>query len=205
MIDLNWITKKEDKLEFRRQLFHLIAGLLVVVLVYFDVIDVFILLLLFVIGVLLSLVAKKRWIPLISHLLDLFERPNAFDVLPGKGALFLLLGVMLSLVLFPKNIALASISILAVGDSVSHLFGRFWGAVPHPLNTNKMIEGTIVGTFLAFLVAALFVSPVEAFLAALIAMVFEAVEYSIWKRFSVDDNLVLPLIAGIVIILIRRF
>ncbi|MFQ5474528.1 MAG: diacylglycerol/polyprenol kinase family protein [Candidatus Nanoarchaeia archaeon] len=194
---------KNDTLEFRRKIFHILVGLFFVGLIYLDLIGVLGILIIFLLGLFLSLIVKRRNVPVISYMLNLFEREKDKKTVPGKGALFIMLGFTLSLVLFPKDVAMAAIIILTVGDGLSHLVGRFSGAMPHPLNANKMIEGTIVGTFFAFLSAMIFVNPIEAFFAAGIAMGFEAVEWKIWGQETIDDNLIVPVIAGIVIILMR--
>ncbi|MFC1753895.1 diacylglycerol/polyprenol kinase family protein [Thermoproteota archaeon] len=197
-------SEKEARLEFRRKMFHLIAGSIILILVYFDIINLFWLLVLFIIGFGISYLTKKKRLPFFSKMLEWFERPGAMESFPGRGPLFMVLGFALSLALFPKDVALASIAILTVGDSISHMSGLFGGSMPHPLNISKMLEGTIVGMFAAFLAALLFVNPIEAFMAAFVAMFFEAIEIKIMKRTALDDNLIVPMIAGIVIMLMRR-
>ena len=196
--------KRDDALEFRRKMFHLLFGLVLLVLLYYAVIDVIFLIFILLFGIILSVASKHFRVFGVSRMLKWFERPVDLQHCPGRGAMLLMLGFILSLVLFPKNIALASIAILSVGDSVAHLVGRFGGAMPHPFNIAKMIEGTMVGTLCAFLVAMIFVDPISAFLAAFVAMLFEAVEVKVWKYSALDDNIIVPMIAGIVMLLVRR-
>jgi dolichol kinase len=193
----------EDALELRRKTFHLLLGLVVLFAVTFGFIGIIELLFLLLIGAIISYFTKRKKLPFFSKVLKWFERPLVMQTIPGKGALFLILGFVMALILFPRDIALAAIAIITVGDSVSHLVGRFGGSVPHPWNTSKMIEGTMLGTFCAFLIAMFFVNPVEAFVASFIAMFFEAIEMKVWRTQALDDNLLVPLLAGIVIILMR--
>ena len=196
--------QRDDALEFRRKIFHLLFGMSLLVMLYYSIIDVMFLIFLLLGGIILSVASKYFQVWGINKLLKWFERPSDIKHCPGRGAMLLLLGVILSMVLFPKDIALASITILTVGDSVAHLAGRFGGSMPHPFNMAKMIEGTMVGTLCAFLVAMLFVDPISAFLAAFIAMLFEAIEVKVWKYSALDDNIIVPMIAGIVMLLVRR-
>lgn len=186
--------------EHKRNIFHAGLGILLIILLYYDIVTGFILFFILCSGLLLSFFSKHYDIPGIKWFLDNFERN---DVHPGKGAICYLIGVILALYLFPKDVALASIAILAVGDSLSHYIGSNHGKIKHPLNKEKLIEGSIAGTVAGFLAAWLFVSPSEAFFAALLAMIAEAVEIELNNQL-VDDNISIPLVAGAVILLIRK-
>lgn len=189
--------------EIRRQIFHLLFGLAIVALLMFNVISIFGLFILFTVGFFLAVLSVRMDVPFIKIMLDWFERPSARHTVPGKGALLLVLGAILVLAWFPKDIALASIAILAVGDSIATIVGKVDSAVPHPLNTKKMLEGSLLGFFCSFLVAMIFIAPLEAFFAAFIAMAFEAVEVKMYNKMSIDDNILIPLIAGLVVFLMR--
>jgi dolichol kinase len=108
------------------------------------------------------------------------------------------------LLLYPKDIALASIMVLAFGDSVSHVFGIHFGKTKTILSETKLLEGTVAGFIAGFIGAWVFVSPFEAFFASLAAMIAEAVEIKLGTE-EVDDNIIIPLVAGSVIWLMRYF
>ncbi|NQV09213.1 hypothetical protein HQ529_05155, partial [Candidatus Woesearchaeota archaeon] len=112
-----------NKLELRRQFFHMLLGLTAAVLIYFDIIETFFLIWLLVFGFIISALSLKRKIPVIHWFLERFERPEDMKVFPGKGALFAVFVILLSLLLFEKDIALAAIMILALGDSFGALIG----------------------------------------------------------------------------------
>lgn len=190
------------ELEFRRQIMHLLVGVLFVLLIYFNIFNVYIIFLILILGIILSIISKKIKIPFIYWMLKNFDRPSHIKSFPGKGPLFMICGILLSLVIFQKNVALASIMILSVGDSLSHIVGRYFGKTKHPLSNIKLLEGSIVGTIAAFLGAMIFVSALEAFFASVIAMGFEAFEIKA-KKHLLDDNLVIPLLSGAVISIIR--
>ncbi len=188
-------------LEMRRQAFHLALGLSIAYLAYRGIVTAPVLAVVLAAGLLLSQAASQVRIPLVSRILEVFERPRDIAVFPGRGAFFLVLGCMLSLVLFPRDVALASVMILSLGDSFSHLVGRFFGRTPQPFSV-KLVEGTVAGMAAGFLGALLFVGVWEALFAAFFAMLAEAVELGFHRSF-LNDNLVVPMVAGISVLVFR--
>ncbi len=117
---------------------------------------------------------------------------------PFEGAYWFYIGCGISFLLFPKNIALASSAILAVGDSFSTIFGVHFGR--HKLVGNKSAEGSIVFFASSFFISLVFVNPAIGFLGSLIATLVELStpgksKNSIWM---LDDNLLIPIISGAV-------
>jgi len=155
-------------------------------------------------GLMLSFLSTKTRIPLIYWFLEKFERKREIEKFPGKGTVFYFIGVYLSLLLFPKDIALASIMVLAFGDSVSHMYGLHFGRTRHPLSSAKFLEGTVAGFAAGFIGALVFLPWTEAFIASLAAMIAEAIEIKIGAA-QVDDNLVMPVVAGAAVWLLRLF
>lgn len=184
-------------------MFHLLLGVAIVALLMFGIIDRNVILTTAVIGVVLSFIAEKRKIPILHYFLQKFERKKELHEFPGKGVIFYFIGAYISLLFFPKEIAMASIMVLAFGDSVSHVFGLHFGKTKF-LSETKMLEGTIAGFIAGFLGALVFVSPFEAFFASLAAMTAEAIEIKI-KAEQIDDNVIVPLVAGATIWIIRYF
>jgi len=92
--------------------------------------------------------------------------------------------------------------IVTFGDSASHLSGKFFGKVKHPLNKYKLLEGTLLGFIAALIGALFFVGWQEAIPAAVVAMVVESLELKFRSK-VVDDNLLIPLVAGAVISVVR--
>jgi dolichol kinase len=183
-----------EKRELNRQLFHLCYGICIVALLYFNIINRHILLAILGLGLIVSLISIKVRLPGISWFLDRFERKSA--LLPGQGALTFLIGSLIVLYLFMPKIAYASILVLAVGDSVGPIVGMSFGRKKHTLNRQRFIEGTIAGIIAAALCAALFVPFWHAFIGSAFAMLAEAAEIRVAKA-RVDDNLFVPLLAGL--------
>ncbi|MGB9023623.1 MAG: hypothetical protein WCC94_09340 [Candidatus Bathyarchaeia archaeon] len=95
-------------------------------------------------------------------------------------------GVILSLLLFPENIAYASIATAAVGDLVAAYVGQRFGRTHVGRRT---LEGFAAGLVASFLVACLWVSPSLAIVGSATGMLFELAGI-------LDDNLTVPIGAG---------
>ena len=193
-----------NRFEVRRQAFHICLGLAIIILLVNNILNSLILFSILIAGILISILSRKFKIPVIYSFLKLFERKDILKTFPGKGVISFLIGCLLVLQLFGRDIALASIMILTFGDSVSHLFGWHFGRKKHPLNCLKSIEGNIAGAFTGFLGAMLFVSPLPAFLASFGAMTAEAIELRMNNKI-IDDNIIVPLVAGTIIHLMRIY
>lgn len=191
-----------SRLEIKRQLFHLVLGVFTVTLLHYGLLTPLIMLIGIIKGLIVALLSKKLRIPIIAWLLDEFERKEDMKTLPGKGAIYYAIGCFLAVYFFPKDIAIASILILAFGDSISHLFGAHYGRIRHPFNDKKFLEGTLFGFLASFTIVLFFVNIPEAFVASLTAMLIEAMEVKIGAN-AINDNLVIPVVAGITISVVR--
>lgn len=206
------IKEKQRNFELRRQLFHIFLGLATIVLFYFEIIDALFIFIVLILGVILSLLSRKYKIPIIYWFLKRFEREDVIQKSPGKGSIYFLVGVLLTIKLFPKDIALTSIMILALGDSVSTLIGINFGRTKHFINGSgkKLLEGTLAGIVAAFIgcLVLIFSIPnfsvaiLEAAIACIGAMIIETIDLQVNKQ-AVDDNIIVPLSAGAIITLMR--
>ncbi len=195
------MTSRRDSiflLELRRQSFHLFCGVVAAFLVWKELFYLRGFTVLLVGGLALSLLCKRYTIPIISTCLDYFDRPNERKILPGQGSLYLVAGILLTVLLFPKGIAAASILILAIGDSLNHLIGRFFGKIKTPLNPSKNIEGSMVAAIVCTLALLPFIPWWKTLIASIIALTAELLEWEIigWR---INDNLVIPVVAGAVL------
>src|SRR3989338_1899475 len=143
-------------LETRRQIVHLMLGLIVAVSIYFGFLEVSELLAIFLAGILISIISRKHKIPIIDWFLDRFERADTKTKFPGKGAIYFFVGAFFSVTLFEKDVAAASVLILALGDSIAPLIGQF-GRIRHPFSDAKFLEGMLAGIIAAFVGASFFV------------------------------------------------
>jgi dolichol kinase len=135
---------------------------------------------------------KGRSVPAITSFTLRMSRPEEtgrFIVRP----IYLAVGVILALLLFPTRIAYASIGIVAVGDPVAAYVGERFGR--RHLRPNKTLEGLIAGLVISFILASIIVYPVAAFAGAAGAMLMELLDIP-------DDNLTMPIAAGVLISLV---
>jgi len=99
---------------------------------------------------------------------------------------YLAAGVILSLLLFPKSVAYASITIVAVGDPVASYFGQRFGRTRVG---GKTLEGFAAGSIVSFAGALLWIYPNLALIGSVAGMLLEFLGIP-------DDNLTMPIGAG---------
>jgi len=192
-----------DIFELRREIVHIIAGIAFVIMVLFIPYAQFILFSVLILGGFLSFLSTQYHIPMITRCLCLFER-ECNKTFPGKGVLFFFVSSLISLQLFDRQVAIASVLILTFSDPLSHFMGSNFGKTCL-FTKRKYIEGTIVGILAGTFFAGFFVNPFVAFAGAFAAMFLEAVEIAM-AGITIDDNLLIPLVAGTVMhFLILRF
>ncbi len=191
----------KSKLELRRQIAHLLIGMSIVFLMELKLMTPNILIFTLLLGAIISIIYRYRPIPLIHEILVALERPKDIASFPGRGPFFLILGSLMAMLLFPADIAKGAITVLAVGDSISHIVGRYFGRTRVPFSKDKMLEGTVVAIVLSTFTALLFVDFTKAFLASLITITCEAVYPEKAARY-LDDNLIIPIVAGAIMLIL---
>lgn len=189
------------RLEIKRQPFHILLGLVLIALINNDLLNPAWLGVAIIFAILGSVYVRKTKPRFFYGILEHIERPNALENFPGKGFIFFLFGTMMVTMLFEKDIAMAAVMVLSFGDSFSRLIGPF-GRIKHPFNDTRFLEGVMAGFVAAALAAMLFVKPAEAIAASFFAMVIEGLDMKM-MGYKIDDNVVIPVLAGAVIWLIR--
>lgn len=190
-------------IELKRQLFHAIAGIVAVILLNYNILNLEILGMIIILGFIISIVSRKFRIPLISWFLKHMEREENLKRFPGKGALFYVMGIFFAVLLFRQETAYASILIMSLGDSTATYIGkRFNGRIRHPFSSRKYLEAALIGGFAGFLGAMLFINPGIALISSIAAMVFEGIDVKLGFT-QVDDNLIIPVVAGLIITLLE--
>ncbi|MEK6936729.1 MAG: phosphatidate cytidylyltransferase [Nanoarchaeota archaeon] len=191
-----------DNLEVKRKIAHLFTGLFIVIAYNYGILTQKYIFFLIIFFGIISLISMKFKLPIANFLLKNFEREKYIKKFPFKGMIFFLGGALLAIKLFPEDIALASIMILTFGDSVSYLVGQFLGKTKLAFNGLKKLEGILAGMLFAFLGSIVFVNLTEGFFASLFAMIVEGAGFKIGVS-DIDDNFIVPLVAGTVIYLFR--
>lgn len=128
---------------------------------------------------------RAKNVPLITRFTLAMSREDESPHLV-VAPIYLAIGVVLSLLAFPKDIAYASITIVAVGDPVASYVGRKLGRI-HV--RQKTLEGFAGGLIVSFAAALLWVPPHLALAGSVAGMLFELLGI-------LDDNLTIPIGAG---------
>ena len=185
------------KIEIKRAIVHFLICL-AIVLISMQTRIVWPLFYLLIFGLIVSVISKKCRIPLISWFLENFEKPQYLKTFPGKGVLFLVAGCLLVLKLFSNEVAFAAIAIVAIGDPLSHLIaGNFEGK----LLKRKSLSGLLLSIILSSVAASYFVPFATVFAAAIVALTAEVLVIKLGED-PVDDNILIPLVAGTIIYLL---
>ena len=93
-----------DNFELRRQIFHIFLGTSIVLLLFFEIFNAKILFMLLLVCSLLSFMSKEAKIPGINWFLKKFEREEVLKKFPGRGAIFFIVGCLLVVKLFDRDI-----------------------------------------------------------------------------------------------------
>lgn len=181
--------------EWSRQGFHIFAVLLMVLWAalmppyWFALLGAVLLLL----GGLLVTVKN----PLLGHLINWFERDHNKAVFPGKGAFAIVLGATLTALIFPASL-IPALLVLAIPDSFSTLVGKLSGKRKLPWSPRKSWLGTFA--FLLSCAVVLYFYTSLWYVGALVLTFFETIDYN--DILLLDDNLLLPLVTGALLVII---
>jgi dolichol kinase len=133
---------------------------------------------------------RGRRIPVISAFTLAMSRPDERDHLIASP-IFLASGIILALILFPRNVAYASIAILAIGDPTAAYVGGKFG---QRRVGRRSWEGFVAGTCAAFIPTVFTISPILGAIGSVVGMLLELTGI-------LDDNLTIPLGSGVAMLL----
>jgi dolichol kinase len=106
------------------------------------------------------------------------------------GSTYLAVSILLSALILPREIAVAVMGYMILGDGLAGLVGKTWGRIN--LAFGKSLEGTLTGFLANLLVGWLVFREVEPMLLG--ACVASASEF---LPMPLDDNFAIPLVAGL--------
>jgi dolichol kinase len=114
------------------------------------------------------------------------------------GASYILTTSAIVMILYPKIIAIAAITFIIIGDTAAALVGRTWGK--HKIIGRKSVEGSSA-CLVSLLLVSFFIPGLPA-----AAGVAGAVAATLSETFSgkIDDNLAVPVISGLVMLLVMH-
>jgi len=187
------------ELETKRHFFHITFGTILAILLYLQLLSATRFAILLGGSAILFLVYKHYKIPVLHQIMMALERKEDLRKFPGIGAMCFVLGCTLAVYLYPPNIAVAAIMILAWGDGIAALIGPY-GKIRY-FNPRKTWEGVLAGIIAGTIAAQFYVALWQAFAGAGIAMLIEGLNLKIGKQ-RINDNLIIPIIAGFVMLII---
>ncbi len=184
--------------EFKRKAIHLIA--LSIPIGYFFLPKLLSLLILttFALGSIAIDIIRLKRLPLhgfLNRLIGPMLREHEDSDFTGSS--YILTASVLSIILFHKSVAIASISFIILGDIAAALIGRRYGKIKFK---RKSLEGSLACLFMCLLVAVivpgfpLWIGVVGAFTATVVE----------GMTFLVDDNFSVPLMSGLVMHILLR-
>lgn len=133
---------------------------------------------------------RGKCIPYVTKITELATRYNVESQHKMiMSPLYLAIGILASLLVFPEPISYAAIIVLALGDGFASLVGKKYGRHKIP-KTCKTIEGSLTCIVCALAGAVFFVSPSLALIAAATGTLIEILPLPI------NDNISVPLGAG---------
>jgi dolichol kinase len=113
-----------------------------------------------------------------------------------SGATYLLTSALLVIFFYEKNIAISSLLFVIVGDNVAALVGKKWGRVRL---FNKTLEGMLACFIICLALGWLLLDFKLALIGSLVAALIEVLPL------PVNDNLIVPLSAGLVMKIVTVF
>lgn len=198
--------KSSLKGELERQLIHLFTGIFFIVFIYLTgghALTLILLLLVFYLAVTYIILNEMLPAPLYTFLCR-WGRPEKQNI-PLKGTILLACGIVLSLILFPREIVYASIAVVGFGDSVATIAGVTLGKHKLPYSEQKTVEGTLAGIIAAFIAAVVFVTPAQALVGSAGGMLLESIvgmqtikelNSQAALKFFLNDNFLIPVFSG---------
>jgi len=201
------VSDKKYRNEIARKILHMSSFLAVIFIYFADKPTACILIglsfLLLFIGNSLLLYSKLRFLNdiKIKYFSFLLRDNEKYGYISSN---WFLLGCFLSVLLFPKYVAMLGITVLIFGDAFAALIGMRFGK--HKFKNGKSIEGTLafIGVSYLFLAGfAIVLKPDLSFvIASLLSIPAAAVSEIFSKQIKIDDNLLIPIIFGVLMVVL---
>jgi len=197
------LTKSKESLSqshqinIRRKLVHLFYGLILVFLLNQKLAST----LQFGCWLIFSflLVIASPFLPtFLRNIINYFERKKSKKFL-AVGPFLFTLSSFFAWIIFPKNIALSAILNLTIGDSINVLSGIFKNK-----KRERKTGAAVAATLATAIISLQYVSFWPAAIGAVTTGLFEFSEPKIRGK-KIDDNLLIPLISGVTILLVTKF
>jgi len=180
--------------ELRRKAIHLGSSFFPLLYLFLDKQTMLLIVLPLAFGTLLIDFSRRRipWLNRLFHKV-LGEVLRSDEDTKLTGGSYVMLAMFITIALFPKSIAIASLLILSLGDSAAALIGRPFGH--HKIHKDKSWEGSLSFWVVATIAGALVpgISLVAATIAAATGALVEL------YLNIIDDNIFIPIASGLVL------
>lgn len=185
------------RFEMRRKATHIVTVILLVLLLWYVPQSRIVMTQLLILGIVLSLLQKRFFLPGITPILELFEREDE-KKFPGKALIMMVAGALLAELFFGAYLAIIGLLVLAFADSAAHIIGKRFGRTEVPWDRSRHIEGRIAGAIISFIILTTTLTlPIISL--AIISILIMLVESLPMKKIGLDDNLVIPVITAVLI------
>jgi dolichol kinase len=183
-------------LEVKRQMVHSLGVFSVLIILIFDRFFGALIMLFIAIGFILfgeyrknKLLTKILKVEPVKEIEDVIDNEiksyERLKELPFNGAVMFFLGAFLVTAAFEARVAIASIAVLALADSISTLVGYYFGKHKLSINKKKTWEGSSAFFITAFFVLLFFIDPFKALLTGLLVTLVEMMP-------KINDNISVP-------------
>lgn len=193
----NYLSEKMTQQEYR-SFYHAIYGLIVVSLLFFshNIAFVFLSISLFLLLLAEYLRKSDDKSSVTMYVKKVLNKPLRSYEKRGYIASFSYIGGMMIVILFlPQKIALGAALILSIGDPAAALVGMRFGKHNFPHNPEKSLEGSLAMLIVSIIALQIVGIPLSLTLyASTSAVILESL------NLKVSDNLLLPILAGIVMV-----
>lgn len=202
------IKKHLIQKEILRKIIHLSSMWIPLIYIFFDYPLMFCLLListLFIITFDLLRVKRNSLGRIINHCIQILKLNNVFRKHEHMGSLsgasYMLLAALLCLIIFPREVFIAALSVLIISDTLAAFIGLTFGS--KKIYQNKTLEGTV-----GFLLSSLLISYIvcESYklplFAGIVASIATTIAETYSKKIGIDDNFLIPLVYGVVFLIL---
>ncbi len=181
-----------------RKLLHVFFGILLLFILYLDSART-VLFVVLIVSLVLSLYVRKHNFPVISYLVKVLGKKTEF---PGQGLITFNFSALFLLVWAGRTVAVYSVIILILFDSVGAVIGKLFNLFPIPYNRAKHFEGRFFIALIIFFILIKRFSVLTSVLTVIGVFFAETLDINIkfWKyNVKLDDNFLIPLVSGFVL------
>lgn len=198
------------KSEVIRKGIHLFSLLIPICYALLDKITLLCLLIPFtIIVIIVDILSKKENIfrKLIQQLLGSILRPHEKDKkITLNGASWVMIAASITVIVFPKIVAITGITGLIICDISAALIGRKFG---HIKFWGKSLEGSLA-FFISGVIVVLLIGHIAGmtnmyFISGIIAVFLAAIGEMLSKKAHLDDNFTIPLIICLVLVIMNEY